>query len=276
MRYVSHLACSVCGTPYSGETAMNLCPNDGRPIQVVLDLDRLKADADATAGGTPPDATSGDSGACFPSISPTPPIPGRSSPWGEGCTPSPAYDHSLAERVGFHLQVKDEGRHDPGSEPIPRSRSRTEGWRGPSRWRGAGAESSGRSTQGIAGDALAEYAVAGDIEAAIVMSPDTDLPVLGKVPVYAQIYPRTSTSSCSPARSSTVGVGCASRTCPMVFFNVRHLPGARAGEPRARRRWAWKWPNRAVTGWRTAMAISGRHCLSHGRRHRSRRDGQGV
>ena len=45
-------------------------------------------------------------------------------------------------------------------------------------------------TQGNAGDALAEYAVAGKIEAAIVMSPATDLPVLGKVAAYAQLYPQ--------------------------------------------------------------------------------------
>src|SRR5438132_3400314 len=44
-------------------------------------------------------------------------------------------------------------------------------------------------TQGNAGDALAEYAVAGGLQAAIVMSPDTDLPVLGKVAAYAQLHP---------------------------------------------------------------------------------------
>ena len=44
-------------------------------------------------------------------------------------------------------------------------------------------------TQGNAGDSLAEYAVAAGIEAVIVMSPDTDLPVLGKVAAYARLYP---------------------------------------------------------------------------------------
>ena len=44
-------------------------------------------------------------------------------------------------------------------------------------------------TQGNAGDSLAEYAVAAGIEAAIVMSPDTDLPVLGKVAAYARLHP---------------------------------------------------------------------------------------
>ena len=44
-------------------------------------------------------------------------------------------------------------------------------------------------TQGNAGDSLAEYAVAAGIEAAIVMSPDTDLPVLGKVAAFAKLHP---------------------------------------------------------------------------------------
>jgi len=44
-------------------------------------------------------------------------------------------------------------------------------------------------TQGNAGDSLAEYAVAAGIEAVVVMSPDTDLPVLGKVAALAQLHP---------------------------------------------------------------------------------------
>ncbi len=44
-------------------------------------------------------------------------------------------------------------------------------------------------TQGNAGDALAEYALAAGLNAAIVMSPDTDLPVLGKVAALAKLHP---------------------------------------------------------------------------------------
>ena len=44
-------------------------------------------------------------------------------------------------------------------------------------------------TQGNAGDSLAQYAVAAGLEAAIVMSPDTDLPVLGRVAALARLFP---------------------------------------------------------------------------------------
>ena len=44
-------------------------------------------------------------------------------------------------------------------------------------------------TQGNAGDSLAEYAVAAGLEVVVVMSPDTDLPVLGKVAALAKLHP---------------------------------------------------------------------------------------
>jgi threonine synthase len=44
-------------------------------------------------------------------------------------------------------------------------------------------------TQGNAGDALARYAIAAEIEAAVVMSPDTDRPVLGNVAALAALHP---------------------------------------------------------------------------------------
>ena len=105
-------------------------------------------------------------------------------------------------------------------------------------------------TQGNAGDALAEYAVAGKIEAAIVMSPDTDLPVLGKVAAYAQLL--------SPERPPRAGCRHDHRLWPAGAGVVRARAvtsawppfRSRAGEPRARKPWAWKWPSPAVTAWR--------------------------
>ena len=45
-------------------------------------------------------------------------------------------------------------------------------------------------TQGNAGDSLAEYAIAAGLEVAVVMSPDTDIPVLGRVAALARLHPR--------------------------------------------------------------------------------------
>ncbi len=57
MRYVSHLACTICGTTFSAETPMNRCPHDGRPIQVMRISIASRPRADATAGGTRPGPT---------------------------------------------------------------------------------------------------------------------------------------------------------------------------------------------------------------------------
>ena len=56
MRYVSHLACPTCGATYPADRVMNLCERDGRPVQMVLDLERLKAERgrDGWLGPDPP------------------------------------------------------------------------------------------------------------------------------------------------------------------------------------------------------------------------------
>ena len=53
MRYVSGLACPTCGSDLPGRRVMNLCPDDGRPVQVVIDLDRLKAERGKDGWWTP-------------------------------------------------------------------------------------------------------------------------------------------------------------------------------------------------------------------------------
>ena len=50
MSYVSHLSCSVCRAEYPADRVMNLCERDNRPVQMILDLDRLKA-GDRAADG---------------------------------------------------------------------------------------------------------------------------------------------------------------------------------------------------------------------------------
>ena len=44
MRYVAHLACSTCGATYPAARVMNLCERDGRPVQIVLDLESAFGD----------------------------------------------------------------------------------------------------------------------------------------------------------------------------------------------------------------------------------------
>ena len=108
-------------------------------------------------------------------------------------------------------------------------------------------------TQGNAGDSLAEYAVAAGIEAVIVMSPETDLPVLGKVAAYARLYPENVKLEIVPGTIIDCGKRVREEYVPQGYFNVATFqePGWRtegkktlglemaepAGDRLAERRW---------------------------------------
>src|SRR6185437_1276572 len=96
----------------------------------------------------------------------------------------------LAERLGCRLEVKDEGRPHAGFGANPTLSFKDRGMTATvSMARALGLSRLAVPTQGNAGDSLAEYAVAAGIEAAIVMSPDTDRPVLGRVAALARLHP---------------------------------------------------------------------------------------
>jgi threonine synthase len=86
--------------------------------------------------------------------------------------------------------VKDEGRHCAGFGGNPTLSFKDRGMAMTvAMARSLGLTRLAVPTQGNAGDSLAEYAVAAGIEAIVAMSPDTDLPVLGKVAAYARLHP---------------------------------------------------------------------------------------
>ena len=109
---------------------------------------------------------------------------------GRGMHTLPALCASGGRSLGCRLEVKDEGKHYAGFGANPTLSFKDRGMAMTvSMARSLGLDRLAVPTQGNAGDSLAEYAVAAGIEAVIVMSPDTDLPVLGKVAAYAQLYP---------------------------------------------------------------------------------------
>ena len=190
MSYVSHLACSVCGVQFPANSVINLCPHDGRPLQIVMDLERLKAKRGADGWWTPSRRDLWRFGGLLPLDVDDPDDRKHVVTRGEGCTPSVPYAHPLAESVGCRLEVKDEGRHYSGFGTNPTLSFKDRGMAMTvSMARMLGLTRLAVPTQGNAGDSLAEYAVAANIEAVIVLSPATDLPVLGRVAAFAQLYP---------------------------------------------------------------------------------------
>ena len=190
MSYVSHLACSVCGTEYPASRVMNLCERDGRPLQMVLDLERLKAERGRDGWWSPDRRNLWRFGGLLPLDADNSEDCRHIVNLGEGCTPCLSYPHPLADRLGCHLEVKDEGKHHAGFGGNPTLSFKDRGMAMTvSMARALGLTRLAVPTQGNAGDSLAEYAVAAGLEVVIVMSPETDLPVLGKVAALAQLHP---------------------------------------------------------------------------------------
>lgn len=170
---------------------MHLCEQDGRPVEMVYDLDRLQADYPQ---GSWRDPARGDMWRFGPLL---PLDPGDAADrqhivsLGEGHTPLLDYDdHALAHDVGFHLSIKEEGRAHEGYGANPTQSFKDRGMASVvSMARRLGLEQLAVPTQGNAGDALVEYGVAAGLEVAVGMPDDTDLPILGKVAAYEKLYP---------------------------------------------------------------------------------------
>jgi threonine synthase len=221
MRFVSHLKCPTCGATYPADRVMNLCEHDGRPVQVVLDIPRLKSARGRDGGWDPSRPDLWRFGGLLPLDVADPDDRRHVVSLGEGHTPCLPYSHPWADRLRCHLEVKDEGKPYPGFGRNPTLSFKDRGMAMTvSMAKALGLSRLAVPTQGNAGDALAEYAVAGGLEAAIVMSPDTDLPVLGKVAAYAKLYPALITLELV---AGTI-VDCAQRIrdhyVPAGFFSV--------------------------------------------------------
>jgi threonine synthase len=254
MGYVSHLSCSVCGANYPAKSVMNLCQHDGRPLQVVIDLTRLKAEVGADGWWHPERRDLWRFGGLLPLNVDDPADRPDIVTLGEGCTPCLPYTHPLAERLMCRLEVKDEGKPYAGFGANPTLSFKDRGMAMTvSMARSLGLKRLAVPTQGNAGDSLAEYAVAAGIEAVIVLSPDTDLPVLGKVAAYSHLYPDNVKMDIVPGTIIDCGRRIKEHYLPQGYFSVATFqePGWRtegkktlglemaepAGERLASRRW---------------------------------------
>jgi len=189
---ITCLRCTKCGAEYAPDTLMNLCPADGRPVEMIIDLDRLIA--------TQPDQAWYD--------------PGRGDMWrfggllaldinqasdqahivslGEGHTPVLDFgDHPLALQADFSLGLKDEGKAHPGFGANPTQSFKDRGMTmtlSMARWHGL--EKLAVPTQGNAGDSLCRYADAAGISAVVAMPQDTPMPILGSIAALAHASDR--------------------------------------------------------------------------------------
>jgi threonine synthase len=187
--YRLHLRCSGCGEHYAPDTIMNLCPRDGRPVEIVLDLDRLAAERPGAAWYRPKRRNMWRFGGLLALDYDDPGDRRSIVTCGEGHTPLlDMNDHPLARRHGFGLWLKEEGMPIPGYGANPTLSFKDRGMAMTvSMARTFGLGRLAVPTQGNAGDSLAAYAAHAGLAAAVAMPADTPLPILGRVAALSKM-----------------------------------------------------------------------------------------
>lgn len=179
------------GKEYSADLPMNLDPADGRPVEMVLDLERLAAEQPDQAWYTPGRKDMWRFGGLMALDINHAGDAGHIVSLGEGATPLLDYRHlPLAGKAGLHLAIKDEGRAHPGFGANPTQSFKDRGMAMVvAQARRLGIGRLAIPTQGNAGDSLARYALAGGLSIVVAMPEDTPMPILGNVAAAAHRYP---------------------------------------------------------------------------------------
>jgi threonine synthase len=181
------LKCTACGAEYPADTLMNLCPQDQRPVEIIIDLERLAKEQPGASWYHPERNDMWRFGGLLPLDINNPADRPHIVTLGEGHTPIlPFDDHPLALKGGFSLGFKDEGKAHAGYGANPTQSFKDRGMAmaiSMAHWHGL--QKLAVPTQGNAGDSLCEYANAAGMSAVIAMPDDTPLPIMGRVATLA-------------------------------------------------------------------------------------------
>ena len=191
MSYVRCLRGLKSGVEYPADVPMNLDPVDGRPVEMLLDLARLKAEKPDLAWYDPRRRDMWRFGALMALDVGDATDARHIVPLGEGATPLlELADHPVAQAAGLRLQVKDEGRAHAGFGANPTQSFKDRGMAMVvAQARRLGLQRLAVPTQGNAGDSLTRYALAADLTIVVAMPDDTPLPILGSVAAAAHRHP---------------------------------------------------------------------------------------
>ena len=191
MSYVRCLRGIASRIEYPADKPMNLDPVDGRPVEMLLDLERL-AHEQPKAGWYRPDRPDMWRFGGLLALDANDPDDARHLvALGEGHTPLLEYrDHPLAARAGLALAVKEEGKAHPGFGANPTQSFKDRGMAMVvAQARRLGLTRLAVPTQGNAGDSLTRYALAGGLNVVVAMPEDTPMPILGSVAAAAHRHP---------------------------------------------------------------------------------------
>jgi threonine synthase len=191
MSYVRCLRGLASGIEYDADRPMNLDPADGRPVEMLLDLEQLARERPAASWYDPGRRDMWRFGALMALDATDPADAACIVPLGEGGTPLLPYDkHPVAARAGIALSLKEEGRAWPGFGANPTQSFKDRGMAMVvAQARRLGLQGLAVPTQGNAGDSLVHYALPAGLRVVVAMPPDTPSPILGNVAAAALQFP---------------------------------------------------------------------------------------
>ena len=189
MSYIKKLKCSDCGTEYTTDTLMNLCPVDNRPLELIIDVERIKHEKPNFEWYRPEIKSMWRFGSLLGLDSHNSEDAQSIVSLGEGYTPEvPLTNHPIAKKHKFDLFLKDEGQPHKGWGANPTGSFKDRGMSmAISMAKHFGLKKVVVPTQGNAGDSMAEYAIKAGMQSVIIMPDDTPMPILGRVSALAKM-----------------------------------------------------------------------------------------
>jgi threonine synthase len=221
MSYASHLQGIGSGATYDKDAVMNLCPRDGRPVQVVMDLQRLRKERGQLGWYQPDRPSMWRFGGLLALDWDDPGDRQWIVSLGEGHTPLlDLSSDRLARSLGIGLRLKQDGWPQPGYGANPTQSFKDRGMSMVvSMARRLGLTRLAVPTQGNAGDSLAEYALAAGLDVVVVMPDDTPGPLLERVAALAESHASVA-MELVPGTIREAGQRVEERWLPRGYFSV--------------------------------------------------------
>lgn len=222
MSYVRCVRGIASGIEYPHEVPMNLDPADGRPVEMVLDIDLLARERPGAAWFDPSRRDMWRFGALMALDVGDPVDAAHIVALGEGCTPLLDYAACPFDGIGgLSLWVKDEGRAHAGFGANPTQSFKDRGMAMVvAQARRLGLSKLAVPTQGNAGDSLTHYAHAAGLSVVVAMPPDTPMPILGSVAAAARMRPGQTTLELVGPTIREAGAFLKERYVPQGWFSV--------------------------------------------------------
>jgi threonine synthase len=256
MAFIKHLKCTACQAIYPADELMNLCPEDGRPVEVIMDTDAIKQQYPTHQWYQPDHKSMWRFGGLLPLDNQNRDDAQSILSLGEGCTPEISLQNSaLAKRFNIDLWLKDEGQPHPGYGANPTGSFKDRGMSmAASMANSFGVKKLVVPTQGNAGDSLTEYALKGGMEVVVIMPDDTPMPIMGRVSALANMHASVSIELVK-GTIKEAGALMKQKYLPQGYFNMatfqepgwridgKKTLGLELAEPKASNKNRWSLPD---------------------------------